>query len=121
MIFMAKDVQRDQPTLNLVDIQVERNAFGRQKDSFEMLFDIHFKQQTLTNFPGVFIRAPIITQTTQPVDVLAKLPDGKYIAAQQNNLLVTSFHPELTHDSRMHEFFLAMCNTNKQKLPSSIT
>lgn len=110
-IFLSKDVSREQPLLRLMDINVARNAFGRQVDSFEAWLDIsELKQITGTQeaFHAVFIRAPIIEQVSGDAKVLASLPDGRIVAAQQRHLLATSFHPELTGDSRFHEYFLSL-------------
>jgi 5'-phosphate synthase pdxT subunit len=110
-IFLSKDVSREQPLLGLMDIKVARNAFGRQVDSFEADLDIsELKQATGTDeaFHAVFIRAPIIESVSGDAKILASLPDGRIVAAQQANLLATSFHPELTGDSRFHEYFLSL-------------
>lgn len=106
MIFMAKEVGRDQPLLGLMDVTVQRNAFGRQVDSFEADLDV-----TGLNggrpFHAIFIRAPLIESVGVGVDILAKV-DQAIVAARQANLLVTSFHPELSGDDRFHRYFLKM-------------
>ena len=110
-IFLSKDVSRDQPLLGLMDIKVERNAFGRQVDSFEEDLDVpELKQVTSSNedYHAVFIRAPIIESVSGEAKVLASVPDGRIVAAQQGHLLATSFHPELTNDTRFHEYFLSL-------------
>ena len=110
-IFLSKDVSREQPLLGLMDIKVARNAFGRQVDSFEAELDISkLKQVTSTDeaFHAVFIRAPIIESVSGDAKILASLPDGRIVAAQQANLLATSFHPELTGDNRFHKYFLSL-------------
>jgi 5'-phosphate synthase pdxT subunit len=110
-IFLSKDAQRDQPLLGLMDITVERNAFGRQVDSFEADLEIPpLNKATGTDGPyhAVFIRAPIIAAVHGKARVLACLPDGRIVAARQGNLLATSFHPELTEDTRFHAFFLSL-------------
>ena len=110
-IFISKDIGRDQPLLGLMDIKVERNAFGRQIDSFETDLDIpELKQATGTqeDYHAVFIRAPIIESVSGDARILASIPDGRIVAAQQGNLLATSFHPELTNDSRFHKYFLSL-------------
>ncbi len=110
-IFLSKDARRKQPLLNLMDIQVERNAFGRQVDSFEAELDVpELKAATGKDGPyhAVFIRAPIIQSVSGDARVLAATADHKIVAAQQGNLLATSFHPELTPDSRFHEYFLSL-------------
>ncbi len=107
MILMAKHVSGNNfLTLSLMDIQVRRNAYGRQIDSFET--DIILPEIGATPFRAVFIRAPLIEQCYQGVEVLAKLPDDTVVAAKQNNCLVTAFHPELTEDPRIHRLFLDM-------------
>ena len=106
LIFLASDVGRDQPTLGLMDIKVRRNAFGRQVDSFTIGLEIDGVPGG--PYPGVFIRAPLIESIGPGVKVLCTLTDGTIVAARQGNLLATSFHPELTRDARMHEFFLKM-------------
>jgi 5'-phosphate synthase pdxT subunit len=110
-IFLSKDVSRAQPLLGLMDIKVERNAFGRQVDSFEADLDIsELKQATGTDgtFHAVFIRAPIIESVSGDAKILASLPDGRIVAAQQGHFLATSFHPELTGDNRFHKYFLSL-------------
>lgn len=108
MIFMAKEIGRDQPLLGVMDIVVERNAFGRQVDSFEVGLDI----TGLPNgpFPAVFIRAPKLVEAKGETQVLARLADGTAVAAQEGQWLVTSFHPELTEDSRLHAYFVSLCH-----------
>jgi 5'-phosphate synthase pdxT subunit len=111
-IFLSKDAQRDQPLLELMDIQVERNAFGRQLDSFETGLSIPKLDDPGQPFPAVFIRAPLIDNVGSSVEVLARLPDdngeGNIVAAQEGHLLATSFHPELTGDDRFHRYFMDM-------------
>ncbi|MDP6182399.1 MAG: pyridoxal 5'-phosphate synthase glutaminase subunit PdxT [Gammaproteobacteria bacterium] len=107
LIFMAKNLgAHDQPTLHVMDVTVERNAFGSQLESFES--DLPISALGEEPFHAVFIRAPIIERAGDNVDVLAVLADGRIVAAEQNNLLGTSFHPELTDDLRFHEYFVAM-------------
>ncbi len=105
MIFLAKDVGMRQPLLGVMDVKVKRNAFGRQVDSFEIDLDIKGLEPR-GPFHAIFIRAPLMESVGKGVDVLAKLEDGTIVAAQQNNLLATSFHPELTQDPRVHRYFL---------------
>lgn len=110
-IFLSKDARRAQPLLGIMDITVERNAFGSQVDSFETDLDISpLKQATQTDHPyhAVFIRAPIIESVSADARVLSALPDGRIVAAQQGKLLATSFHPELTADMRFHKYFLSL-------------
>ncbi|WXG42481.1 MAG: pyridoxal 5'-phosphate synthase glutaminase subunit PdxT [Candidatus Freyarchaeum deiterrae] len=109
MILLAKDVydrvvgKTDQSTLKLVDITVERNAFGHQSESFENDLDIPLLGEK--KFRGVFIRAPVVHRLGDKVKTLCRL-DERIVAVQQQNILATSFHPELTDDTRFHEFFL---------------
>ena len=110
-IFLSKDIGRDQPLLGLMNIKVKRNAFGRQIDSFETDLDIpELKQATGTrdDYHAVFIRAPIIESVNGDAKILATVPDGRIVAVQQGHLLATSFHPELTKDTRFHEYFLTL-------------
>jgi 5'-phosphate synthase pdxT subunit len=110
-IFISKDISRDQPLLKLMDIKVQRNAFGRQIDSFETDLDIpELKQATGSDTPyhAIFIRAPIIESVSGDVKILASVSDGRIVAAQQGHFLATSFHPELTRDTRFHEYFLSL-------------
>ena len=113
-ILLSKDARRRQPLLNLMDITVERNAFGRQVASFETDLDIPVLRgldgQEERPYHAVFIRAPLIESVKGTTQVLATLPDGRIVAAQQGNLLATSFHPELTADDRFHRYFLTMVN-----------
>ena len=107
MIFLAKDIGIDeQPILGAMDIKVERNAFGRQIDSFETNLPIAGLEGE--PFRAVFIRAPVVTAVAPGVDVLARLDDGRIVAVQQGRLLATAFHPELTDDLRLHSYFCAI-------------
>ena len=108
-IFLSKDAHRNQPLLELMDITVDRNAFGRQIASFETELDIPALEvidSTSAPFPGIFIRAPLITAVEGEAEALAKLPDGRIVAARQGYLLATAFHPELSDDDRVHRYFL---------------
>ncbi len=106
-IFLAKDVPgHPHPVAALMDISVERNAFGRQLDSFEE--DLDVKGMGGKPYHAVFIRAPKITRTGKGVETLATLGDGTVVAAREGNLLATSFHPELTRDDRFHRYFLSL-------------
>ncbi|MFO7944793.1 MAG: pyridoxal 5'-phosphate synthase glutaminase subunit PdxT [Anaerolineales bacterium] len=110
-IFLSKDAQRQQPLLGLMDITVERNAFGRQIASFETEIDFPTLSRVSANqtpFHAIFIRAPLIESVEKGAEVLATLPDGRIVAAQQDHLLATTFHPELTEDDRVHRYFLFM-------------
>ncbi len=108
-IFMSRDAHRNQPLLQLMDITVERNAFGRQVDSFEVDLEVPALQKIDPDgrlFHAVFIRAPLIESVQGDACVLANLQDGRIVAAQQGRLLATAFHPELTQDDRFHRYFL---------------
>lgn len=111
MILLAResvDGVTGQPLIGGMDITVRRNAFGRQVDSFET--DIDVPVLGPPPFHGVFIRAPLIEDVGSGVTVLARLADnGSIVAARQNHLLATAFHPELTADTRFHEYFLTLC------------
>ncbi|MEW5985436.1 MAG: pyridoxal 5'-phosphate synthase glutaminase subunit PdxT [Chloroflexota bacterium] len=109
MIFMAKEIGRDQPLLGLMDIVVERNAFGRQVDSFETDLPIPALDGAGDGpFRAIFIRAPRLVEAKDGVEVLARLADGTAVAARQGHWLVTSFHPELSDDPRFHQYFLSL-------------
>ncbi len=107
MIYVSRDAGRPQPVLSLIDLSVERNAFGRQVDSFET--DLPIPALGEEPFPAIFIRAPLIAETGPEVQVLARLADGRPVAAQAGRVLVTSFHPELSGDLRIHRYFLEQC------------
>jgi 5'-phosphate synthase pdxT subunit len=113
-IFLAKDIHLPQPLLGLMDITIQRNAFGRQVDSFETDLMIPVLQDPDRPFRAIFIRAPLIERAGKDVEVLARLDEGdssgkgRIVAARQRNLLVSSFHPELTEDTRFHRYFLSM-------------
>ena len=111
LILLAKEVYDlkvgvvRQPLLGLMDIKVVRNAFGRQRESFEV--DLNIPVLGEKPFPAVFIRAPVIEKVWGKTKVLAEF-EGKIVAAQEENLLVAAFHPELTEDRRLHQYFLKM-------------
>ncbi len=106
-ILLAREVDRlDRPGIETMDISVHRNAFGRQVDSFEADLDIEGLEGG--PFRAVFIRAPRIDSVRFPARAIATLSDGTIVAAREGNLLATSFHPELTGDKRLHEFFLTI-------------
>jgi 5'-phosphate synthase pdxT subunit len=128
-IFLSQDVRRQQPLLGLMNIRVERNAFGRQVDSFETDLDVPalaaVEAQAAVRgngqaaaadayagrprpFHAIFIRAPLIEHVGQGVEVLSRLSDGRIVAARQGRLLATSFHPELTRDDRFHRLFVSL-------------
>ena len=111
MIILARQLTEDRPhPLGLLDIQVTRNAFGRQVDSFEE--DLEVPALGPAPFHAVFIRAPIVNQVGKGAQVLAQLPDGRIVAVQQEHLLATAFHPELTSDTRFHEHFLKLVDAS---------
>ncbi len=104
MIVASKGVSgRDQPTLGVLDVTVRRNAFGRQIDSAEVPLAIPALGER--PFPAIFIRAPWIDRVGEGVDVLATV-DGHPVFVRSGRIMATSFHPELTDDPRVHEFFL---------------
>jgi len=110
-IFLSDDAHRQQPLLNLMDITIERNAFGRQVNSFEIDLIIPSLEDPERPFRALFIRAPLIERVGRGVEVLAHLPEddertSRVVAAQQGHLLATSFHPELTKDNRFHRYFI---------------
>ena len=111
LILLSKGVKdrtvgkTDQPLLNLLDVQVERNSFGRQIESFEA--ELSMGQIGIPKFNGVFIRAPSISGTGQGVETLATLHE-KTVAVREGNILGTAFHPELTADSSVHAYFIGM-------------
>jgi 5'-phosphate synthase pdxT subunit len=110
-IFLSTDAHRQQPLLGLMDIQVERNAFGRQVASFESDLDVPALKMVDPDdgaYHAVFIRAPLIESVGKNAKILAALEDGRIVAAQQERLLATSFHPELTQDTRFHRYFLSL-------------
>lgn len=107
MIVIAKSLTDPRPVpLGLMDIEVTRNAFGRQVDSFETRLTIN--EIGAPELDAVFIRAPKVTKTGTNVQILARADDGSPVAVRENKLLATSFHPELTNDTRLHELFLEM-------------
>ncbi len=107
MILMAKDTGRNQVGLGIMDIIVERNAFGRQIDSFEenLTVDV-LKDGRQHPFPGIFIRAPRLVVARGAARVIASLADGTAVAARQGRWLATAFHPELSNDLRFHQYFV---------------
>lgn len=109
MILLAdriEDAGVDQPSIGGMDITVRRNAFGRQRDSFEV--DVDIPALGDEPFPAVFIRAPVMEDVGPHVDVLATVNGDRPVAARQGKLLVSSFHPELTDDSRLHRYFVGI-------------
>jgi 5'-phosphate synthase pdxT subunit len=117
MILLAKEIVRGekhggQPTLGLMDIAVARNAFGRQVDSFEA--DIAAPEVTGEEpLRGVFIRAPYVVEAGADVIILATF-DGRIVLVRQGHRIASAFHPELTGDVRMHQYFLSMIRSGEQ-------
>jgi 5'-phosphate synthase pdxT subunit len=114
-ILLAQEIRPGAPPwLGVMDIAVERNAFGRQQQSFETPLSVPALcavDPEARPFRGVFIRAPRIAGVGAGVRVLAALPDGRVVAAQQGHLLATAFHPELSGDDRFHRYFLELINS----------
>jgi 5'-phosphate synthase pdxT subunit len=106
IVMARRATDLDRPTLDLMDIEVVRNAFGRQVDSFETDLDIEGIEGG--PFRAVFIRAPLIKSVGEGVEVLASLNGQGVVAARQGHLLATAFHPELTDDDRLLEYFLTL-------------
>ena len=116
MILLSKRVKdrvmgdMDQPLLDMLDIKIERNTFGRQRDSFES--EISMEKIGIPKFHGVFIRAPSIVETGKNVDVISKFNE-KIVAVKQGKILGTSFHPELTSDLSLHKYFINLVKENQ--------
>ncbi len=100
----------DQPLLDILDIKLERNSFGRQRESFET--DISLDSINIPKFNGVFIRAPSVSEVGSDVEVLSKF-NGKIVAVKKGNVIGTSFHPELTEDNSLHKYFVNLVNSFK--------
>ncbi len=110
MILLAKEIENDDNIyLSVMDIKVKRNAYGRQIDSFKS--ECIIEEVSKEPIPVIFIRAPYIVSLNDTVKILHEI-HGDIVAARQNNMLVTSFHPELTENLEFHKYFLSMC-TNK--------
>ena len=111
MIFLSKNSKdrivgdTEQPLLDILDVKIERNSFGRQKDSFEA--QISIDPIGISSFNGVFIRAPSVSETGSDVEILAKFNE-KVVAVKQGNVLATAFHPELTRDISLHKSFVKL-------------
>ena len=111
-IVLAREaIGLDRPNIGLMDIVVRRNAFGRQVDSFEA--DLPVKPLGEAPYHAVFIRAPTIDGVGPNVDILARLDDGTAVAAREGTMIATSFHPELTGDTRFHEYFVDLIRQAK--------
>jgi 5'-phosphate synthase pdxT subunit len=111
MIVLARKIAGEPPILPLLDITVERNAFGRQLDSFETNLSV----PVLGDQPvhGVFIRAPVVERTGPDVDVLARLDDGRIVAVRERNVIATAFHPELAGETRFHRLLATMASEHE--------
>jgi len=116
LVLLAKEVYdakigvTEQPILGLMNIKVVRNAFGRQKESFEV--DLEIPVLGEKPFPAVFIRAPIVEKVWGETKILAKY-ENKIVAVQEKNLLATAFHPELVDDKRFHQYFVRIVLSKK--------
>ena len=126
MIMLAHEITEADPVpLQLMDIGVRRNAFGRQIDSFEQDLDIQEldslgpEEPAPEPFHAIFIRAPVVIRVGPQVKTLAALPDGPAVAVRQGNLMATAFHPELTGDARLHRYFLSLAEENERLSPGS--
>ena len=102
----------DQPLLNLLDVKVERNSFGRQRDSFEV--KISLEPVNISSFNGVFIRAPSISEVGNDVQIISKYHE-KIVAVKQGNIIATAFHPELTTDISLHKYFVNIIQQSFEK------
>jgi 5'-phosphate synthase pdxT subunit len=116
MILLATQVDEDtragdQPLLGLMDLQVRRNAFGSQLDSFEAELDV--PAISADPIPAVFIRAPVISHAGPAVEVLSRLDDGRIVAVRQGSLIATAFHPELTDSDAFHAWFIDLVRQSK--------
>ena len=98
----------DQPLLNILDIKLERNSFGRQRESFET--DISMDSINIQKFNGVFIRAPSVSDVGSDIEILAK-HNEKIVAIKKGNVIGTAFHPELTNDTSLHKYFVNLIAT----------
>lgn len=115
MILLARNTGTAPPLLAAMDITVQRNAFGRQADSFVMAITVPALEDGLRRpFPAVFIRAPQIVAANGTAQIIARLADGTAVAARQGRLLATAFHPELTGDDRFHRYFLEISAKMKE-------
>ena len=109
-ILLAKNIENSrQPKLSLIDIEIERNAYGRQAESFEAELNI----KKIGKFKGIFIRAPIVKTVYDGVEILAE-HNNFPVMIKQDNILITTFHPELTNDLRVHKYFLNMVKEYKK-------
>jgi 5'-phosphate synthase pdxT subunit len=114
MILLARDIIGGEPDgrIGLMDLTVQRNAFGRQIDSFETELDFLGLDKPIH---AVFIRAPLVERVGPEAEALATLPDGRVVAARQGRLLATAFHPELTPDTSLHGWFIEQCAARREE------
>ena len=113
MIVLANSLTDHRPNpLKLMDINVTRNAFGRQVDSFEA--DLEIDEVAGQSYKAIFIRAPIVNSVGPNVRVISRLNDGRPVAVRENHMLATAFHPELTLDHRIHQMFLGMVEETRR-------
>ena len=113
MIVLAREIAgEEEPILPLLDVTVERNAFGRQLDSFETELSVPLLGDQPVH--AVFIRAPVIERAGPDVDVLARLPDGRIVAVRERNLIATSFHPELAGETRFHRLVAMLASEHSE-------
>ena len=113
MIVLANSLTDHRPNpLKLMDINVPRNAFGRQVDSFEA--DLEIDEVDGQSYKAIFIRAPIVNSVGPNVRVISRLNDGRPVAVRENHMLATAFHPELTLDHRIHQMFLGMVEETRR-------
>ena len=113
LILLAKNIEGEGRGLGYIDIDVQRNAYGRQIDSFEEMLDIHLdNNQNGRKFKSIFIRAPKILSVNKRVEVLARLKD-EVVLVRDNNVMVSAFHPELNDDLRIHRYFINMIRNYK--------
>ena len=116
MILLAKTAndrvvgKTNQPLLDLLEIKIERNSFGRQRESFEA--EVAMESINIPQFRGIFIRAPSISEVSSDVEVLAKFNE-KIVAIKKGNIIGTSFHPELTSDVSLHKYFVNLVKNSK--------
>lgn len=119
MIMLSREITEEDPIpLGVMDIGVQRNAFGRQVDSFEQFLDI--SSLGPDPFRAIFIRAPVIIRVGQGVEVLSALEADRPVAVRQGKLIATSFHPELTNDYRFHSYFLELAGANSNSATPQI-
>ena len=111
MIVVARDIAGEPPILPLLDITVQRNAFGRQLDSFEADLSVPVLGEKPVH--GVFIRAPVVERTGPDVDILSRLDDGRIVAVRERNVIATAFHPELAGETRFHRLLATMASEHE--------